>query len=103
MSAKKKSASSSDNLAILGGGNLGKALARGLVRSGTLRPEQIHVTRRRPDGLADLAAEGFGVGTDNPAAIERGGTVLIAVQPQQITDLLDEIRGNLDPERHNVI
>ncbi len=103
MSAKKKPASSSANLAILGGGNLGQALARGLVRSGTLQPEQIHVTRRRPDALEDLAAEGFWVGIDNLAAIERGGTVLIAVQPQQITDLLHEIRRELDPARHKVI
>ena len=62
MSAKKAAESSSVSLAILGGGNLGQALARGLVRSGTLQPEQIHVTRRRPDALEDLAAEGFGVG-----------------------------------------
>jgi pyrroline-5-carboxylate reductase len=103
MSAKKKSASSSVSLAILGGGNLGQALARGLVRSETLRPEQIHVTRRRPDALEDLAAEGFSVGIDNLAGIEQGGTVLIAVQPQQITDLLNEIRGELDPDRHKVI
>ena len=103
MPAKQKSATSSASLAILGGGNLGQALARGLVRSGTLQPEQIHVTRRRPDGLEDLAAEGFGVGIDNLAAIERGGRVLIAVQPQQITDLINEIRGELDPDRHKVI
>jgi len=103
MPAKQKSATSSASRAILGGGNLGQALARGLVRSGTLQPEQIHVTRRRPDGLEDLAAEGFGVGIDNLAAIERGGTVLIAVQPQQITDLINELRGELDPDRHKVI
>ena len=103
MSAQKASESSSATLAILGGGNLGQALARGLVRSGTLGPDQIHVTRRRPDGLEDLAAEGFGVGISNLDAIERGGTVLIAVQPQQIADLLDEIRDELDPGRHKVI
>jgi pyrroline-5-carboxylate reductase len=50
-----------------------------------------------------LASEGFPVGTDNPAAIAGGGTILIAVQPQQIAELLDEIRGDLDPDRHKVI
>lgn len=103
MSAKQTSKSTSAGLAILGGGNLGQALARGLVRSGTLQPDQIHVTRRRPEGLEDLAGEGFPVGTDNLAAIQGAGTVLIAVQPQQITDLLDEIRDALDPGRHKVI
>ena len=103
MSADKATESSSASLAILGGGNLGQALARGWVRSETLRPDQIHVTRRHPDGLEELAAEGFPVGTDNRAAIQGAGTVLIAVQPQQIADLLDEIRDDLDPGRHRVI
>ena len=59
MSAKKQSASSSANLAILGGGNLGQALARGLVRSGTLQPEQIHVGHillTGPDAATEAAA-----------------------------------------------
>ena len=103
MSAKTTSESSSASLAILGGGNLGQALARGFVRSRTLRSEQIHVTSLHLPGLEALAAEGFPVGSDNLAAIRGAGTVLIAVQPQQITDLLDEIRGELDPSRHKVI
>ncbi len=41
MSAKNASDSSSVSLAILGGGNLCQALARGLVRSGTLQAGQI--------------------------------------------------------------
>jgi pyrroline-5-carboxylate reductase len=103
MSAKKQSESSSASLAILGGGNLGQALARGLVRSGTLQPDQIHVTSLHPPSLEGLAEEGFPVGRDNLAAIEGATTVLLAVQPQQITDLLDEIREGLEPGRHKVI
>ncbi len=96
-------AASSGTLAILGGGNLGQALARGLVRSGTLQPDRIHVTSLHPPSLDALAEEGFPVGRDNLAAIEGASTVLLAVQPQQITDLIDEIRGGIDPERHKVI
>jgi pyrroline-5-carboxylate reductase len=97
------SATSSGTLAILGGGNLGQALARGLVRSGTLRPDQIHVTSLHPPSLEGLADEGFGVGRDNVAALAGAGTVLLAVQPQQILDLVDEIREAIDPERHKII
>ena len=103
MSAKKAAESSSASLAILGGGNLGQALARGLVRSGTLRPDQIYVTSLHPPGLKRLAEEGFAVGRDNVPAIQGASTVLLAVQPQQITDLLDEIRDDIDPVRHKVI
>ena len=87
MSTDKAPESSSVTLAILGGGNLGQALARGLVRSGTLRPDQIHVTSLHPPGLEGLAAEGFPVGRDNSAALQTAGTVILAVQPQQIADL----------------
>ena len=103
MSAKTAAESSSASLAILGGGNLGQALARGLVRSGTLRPDQIYVTSLHPPGLERLAEEGFAVGRDNVPAIQGASTVLLAVQPQQITDLLDEIRDDIDPVRHKVI
>ena len=103
MSATKATESSSAGLAILGGGSLGQALARGLVRSGTLRPDQIHVTSLHPPSLEGLAAKGFAVGRDNVLAIQGASTVLLAVQPQQITDLLDEIRDDLDPSRHKII
>ena len=103
MSAKKQSETSSASLAILGGGSLGQALARGLVRSGTLRPDQIHVTSLHPPSLEGLAAEGFAVGRDNVAAIQGANTVVLAVQPQQITDLIDEIRDDIDPDHHKVI
>ena len=109
MSAKNKSesssASSSRGLAILGGGNLGQALARGLVRSSILRPDQIHVTSLHLPGLVGLAEDGHPTGSDNLAAIGACDTVLIAVQPQQIVDLIDEIRlvpvgGELAIELH---
>ena len=103
MSPDKTTQSSSATLAILGGGNLGQALARGWVRSGTMGPDQIHVTRRRRDGLDELAGEGFPVGTDNRVAVQDARTVVIAVQPQQIANLLEEIRDDLDPGRHKVI
>ena len=97
MSAQKTSTSSSASLAILGGGNLGQALARGLVRSGTLQPDQIHVTSLHPPSLDALAEEGFPVGRDNSAALQGASTVLLAVQPQQIVALVDEIRDDIDP------
>jgi pyrroline-5-carboxylate reductase len=39
------------NVAILGGGNIGLAIANGLVASKKFTPGQIFITRRRIDGL----------------------------------------------------
>ena len=103
MSEDTTSESETAGLAILGGGNLGQALARGFVASGALRPDRVHVTSLHLPGLVELEADGYPTGSDNLAAIQGADTILIAVQPQQITDLLDEIRSHLDPDRHKVI
>ncbi|HET9947622.1 MAG TPA: pyrroline-5-carboxylate reductase [Longimicrobiales bacterium] len=90
-------------LAVLGGGNLGRALALGWVGAGRLKPADIRVTRRQADKLQDLAALGFQTGSDNRAAIRDADVVVIAVQPQQLDDLLAEIGRELEPERHRLI
>jgi pyrroline-5-carboxylate reductase len=90
-------------LAILGGGNLGRALARGWVSAGRFEPAEIFVNRRSPELLSDLADAGYVVSADNPEAVRRSRIVLVAVQPQQHIALLDEIEPHLDPDRHLVV
>jgi pyrroline-5-carboxylate reductase len=92
-----------ERLAILGGGNIGRALARGLVSAGRFAPEAVTVTRRQVEKLADLAGAGFDVTDDNVAAVGSADTVVIAVQPQQLAHLLETIAPALDPGRHHVI
>jgi pyrroline-5-carboxylate reductase len=91
------------SVAILGGGNLGRALARGLVRSGHMPAAAVRLTRRNVEQLADEAAAGHPVGPDNPGAVRESEIVVLAVQPQQLDDLLQEIRDALDPGRHLLI
>ncbi len=95
--------SNASNVAILGGGNIGQALARGWVASWKCDPGQITITRRHAEALEPLAEQGFSVTTDNVEAVRRAETILVAVQPQQLLALLEEIRDVLDPDRHVVI
>jgi pyrroline-5-carboxylate reductase len=90
-------------IAILGGGNLGQALARGWTTAGVVKADDLQVVRRRPERLAELRELGVRTGDDNRAAAEDADVVVIAVQPQQIEPLLDDIAGSMDPERHTVI
>jgi pyrroline-5-carboxylate reductase len=90
-------------IAILGGGNLGQALARGIVASGQCRPEEVILTRRQPERLEAFAADGYRVGSDNAAAVRAADTVILAVQPQQLLDILAEINGAAEVDRHLVI
>ena len=90
-------------LAVLGGGNLGRALATGWVGAGRFAPTNIHITRRQDDKLDDMRELGYVTGADNARAVRECELVVIAVQPQQLDDLLQDISDDLDPKRHRVI
>ena len=90
-------------IAILGAGNVGQALARGLLGTKGVRAADITLTRRHAEKLAELASTGFGISTDNCAAVEKARQIVVAVQPSQLDGLLVEIRDALDPKRHALI
>jgi pyrroline-5-carboxylate reductase len=90
-------------LAILGGGNMGVSIARGLVAAGSYIPGDIILTRRQPQLLERLAHEGFAVQKDNRNAVRKARIVILAVRPQQLSDLLKEISSAVSPARHLII
>lgn len=93
----------SERVAIIGGGNLGVCIARGLVSSDRHAPADISITRRRPELLEGLAEEGFETGSDNIAAARSAGAVILCVQPQQLDGVLEELSSHLRPEDQLVI
>ncbi|MCL6450406.1 MAG: pyrroline-5-carboxylate reductase [Acetobacteraceae bacterium] len=90
-------------LAILGGGNIGLAIARGLAASGRLEPDRITITRRKAHLLEPLMRQGFRVQSGNRDAVKGAEVVVIAVGPQHMLGLLREIGPDLVPGRHVVI
>jgi len=90
-------------VAILGGGNMGVSIARGLVAAGSYSPKDIILTRRQVQLLEPLAREGFVVRKDNRDAVRKARVVVLAVRPQQLSGLLKEISGAVVPARHLVV
>jgi pyrroline-5-carboxylate reductase len=95
--------SNSKPVAILGAGNIGTAIADGIVKGGGLSPAEILLTRRKSDLLASFAQRGFPVLSDNPEAVRRARLVVVAVEPQQIDGLLAEIGPHLRPNTHTLV
>lgn len=92
-----------ERVAIIGGGNLGSAIAEGLLGSEGFAAEQLTVTRRAVERLSDFAARGVTVTSDNRAAVRDAETVLISVRPGQLDGVLAEIGAVLQPDRHVVV
>jgi pyrroline-5-carboxylate reductase len=82
-------------IAIIGGGNLGTAIAEGLVKSKFAKAADITVTRRNTGALQALAAKGINVTADNKAAVKAAQVVILAVKPFQVKEVLEGIKGVL--------
>jgi pyrroline-5-carboxylate reductase len=87
-------------IAILGSGNIGISLAKGLVKSDYAEPGQISLTRRNIAGLAALAEQGFAVSNDNAGVVAEADIVVLAVLPQQLNGLLAQIKPVIDARKH---
>ncbi|MBK3517461.1 pyrroline-5-carboxylate reductase [Carboxylicivirga marina] len=84
-----------NKIAIIGGGNLGTAIAKGLLSNGLLKPSQITITRRRTSLLADFADKGVVVTKDNKAAAKGADIVFLGIKPYQLEEVVKEITTEL--------
>ncbi len=87
-------------LGIIGGGNMAQNILRGILSAGLLKPDQVVVSDISPDRLSELK-ETFKVKTtlDNHELVKGSDVVVLAVKPQNMKGLLDEIKTVSSPEK----
>lgn len=86
-------------IAVIGGGNLGGAIALGLLHSKLFKPANITVTRRKVELIADLANKGINVHSDNSLAVKEADIIILAVKPQMLDNVLTEIKPHISMEK----
>ena len=77
------------NIHIIGGGNLGVAIALGLARFS--KNNHITVTRRKTESILYLEKEGITVSTNNTHEIEAADIIILTIKPYQVDIVLQEI------------
>jgi pyrroline-5-carboxylate reductase len=90
-------------IAIIGGGNLGVAIAEGLINSGFSKPADILVTRRNIKVLQPLKEKGVQISDDNKEAVRFANLLILAVKPFQVTDILESLKDELDIKKHLLV
>jgi pyrroline-5-carboxylate reductase len=83
-------------IAIIGGGNLGTAIAEGLLKSKFSKPSEITVTRRNVASLKELKGKGIDVSNDNASAVRNAEVVILAVKPFQVNEVLESTRKEIN-------
>ena len=85
----------SKKIAIIGGGNLGTAIAEGLLKSKFCKASDITITKRNISTLKDLADKGVTITADNNAAVRNSELVILAIKPFQVKDVLNALKKDL--------
>jgi pyrroline-5-carboxylate reductase len=90
-------------IAIIGGGNLGSAIASGLLKSNIILPQNITLTRRKIHIIENFRESGINVISDNFIAVNESDLLIFAVKPNQLLSLLTELKDSIDPTKHIII
>lgn len=87
-------------ISVIGCGNMGRAIVRGLLDAGWTQPDAVVVTNPDAAKAARLEEElGVRATTDNLAAAREAEVVLLGVKPQVIKGALKDLRGHVRPEQ----
>lgn len=89
-------------IAIIGGGNLGNAIAQGLVKSKLSKASDITITRRNLSKIDHLKKEGFLLSANNIEAVKKAELIILCVQPKQLGGLLAEISSSIQ-SKHVIV
>jgi pyrroline-5-carboxylate reductase len=87
-------------IGILGGGTMAETILRGILRAHLLSPEQIMVSDITADRLSSLkTAHAIRTTLDNHELVSGSDVIILAVKPQSMPVLLDEIKVVSTPEK----
>ena len=81
-------------IGIIGAGNIGCAIAKGLVSHGGIDSSQVYLSRKKNELLDDKEKEGYVI-SDNLTLVKEVDFVLLAVLPGQASEVVQEIKDEL--------
>ena len=82
-------------IAIIGGGNLGTAIAEGLLKSKFCKAADISITKRNISTLKALSDKGVFVTANNNEEVKKSDLVLLAVKPFQVAEVIAALKKDL--------
>ena len=85
-------------IGIIGAGNIGMAIAKGLVSQKVIEPSKMFLSRRRNGLLAEQEKEGFSI-TDNHSLVKECELIILAVLPGQAKEVLRDLKPLLKDQK----
>ncbi|MCX7939007.1 MAG: pyrroline-5-carboxylate reductase [Thermoflexales bacterium] len=87
------------HVAFIGGGVMGEAMIKSLLRSGAIAPERITLAEPNPERRI-LLSDAYGVHAvmHNAEAVRSADVVVLAIKPQVMNAVLHDLQGAVLPE-----
>jgi len=86
-------------IAIIGAGNLGRAIALGISKAGLVKKDQIVMTRKRKISINGESIEGINIINNNIEAVKNADLVFLCIPPKQSFEVLSEISEYLKDDQ----
>lgn len=88
------------NIGFIGSGKMAGAIIKGLLKSGFVQPEKMLATQAENTGVKEKEqALGIKILLDNKVLAESSDVIFLAVKPNQIEDVLNEISPFITSEK----
>lgn len=92
-------------IAIIGTGNMGGAIARGLAKGSLVKASDITCSNRSLEKLEKLLGENneFHITQSNTEAVKGANIIMLAVKPWLVETVINEIKYHLDYEKQMIV
>ena len=89
-------------IGIIGAGNIGSAIAKGLVEYRKIKASDIYLSRKRTDLLSDYQKLGYQV-TDNETLVSDCNVIFLSVLPGQAEEILRKLKHLLKNKEKTIV
>ncbi len=87
-------------IGFIGSGKMAGAIIKGLIRTGFSKPENLLATQAEKEGVEEKSkALGIKIILDNKELVKNSDVIFIAVKPNQVVDVLEEINPFVTAEK----
>lgn len=92
-------------IAIIGGGNMGGAIAKGMASGSFVKANDIMVADKNAESLARVKEfnRAINVVTDNKEAVKDADLIIVAVKPWLLEEVIAELKDSLDYSKQSFV
>ncbi|TFV92334.1 pyrroline-5-carboxylate reductase [Algoriphagus kandeliae] len=90
-------------IAVIGCGNLGTAIARGLLSIEGFKAQNLTLTKRNVNSLKEFSEKGVAITSNNSQASQGADIIILGVKPYNVAPILMEINPSINPKNQIIV